>query len=80
MTNIFQRQQRALVLAAAGTWRPLLHEVPFAEAARAHPDLEARATTGKVVLLENRAFRTSVRLSALGGRRRSTSSRRHRPR
>ncbi|TDE97264.1 oxidoreductase [Occultella glacieicola] len=51
ITDIFQRQQHALALAAAGTWRPLLHEVPFADAAGAHRDLEARATTGKVVLV-----------------------------
>ncbi|MBZ2196115.1 zinc-binding dehydrogenase [Occultella gossypii] len=51
ITDIYERQQRALALAAAGTWRPLLHEVPFADAARAHHDLESRATTGKVVLV-----------------------------
>ncbi|CAM3607638.1 zinc-binding dehydrogenase [Occultella aeris] len=51
ITDIYERQQRALALAAAGTWRPLIHEVPFAEVARAHRDLESRATTGKVVLV-----------------------------
>ena len=44
-------QQRALGLAAAGAWRVLTHRVPFAEAARAHRELEERRTTGKVVLV-----------------------------
>lgn len=43
-------QERALALAAAGTWRVLTHRVPLAEAARAHRELEERKTTGKVVL------------------------------
>lgn len=44
-------QERALALAAAGTWRVLTHRVPFAQAARAHRELEERRTTGKVVLV-----------------------------
>lgn len=44
-------QQRALARAAAGRWRVLVHRVPFAEAARAHRELEERRTTGKVVLV-----------------------------
>lgn len=44
-------QERALALAAAGRWRVLVHPVPFAEAARAHRELEQRGTTGKVVLV-----------------------------
>jgi NADPH2:quinone reductase len=43
-------QERALALAADGTWRVLTHRVPFAEAARAHRELEERRTVGKVVL------------------------------
>lgn len=42
---------RALGLAADGAWRVLTHQVPFAEAARAHRELEERRTTGKVVLV-----------------------------
>lgn len=44
-------QERALVLAASGRWRVATHRVPFAEAARAHRELEERRTTGKVVLV-----------------------------
>ena len=44
-------QERALALAADGTWRVVTHQVPLAEAARAHRELEERATTGKVVLV-----------------------------
>jgi NADPH2:quinone reductase len=44
-------QERALALAADGTWHVVTHQVPLAEAARAHRELEARATTGKVVLV-----------------------------
>ncbi|WP_431890098.1 alcohol dehydrogenase catalytic domain-containing protein [Cellulosimicrobium funkei] len=44
-------QERALALAADGTWRVVTHQIPLAEAARAHRELEARATTGKVVLV-----------------------------
>lgn len=44
-------QERALALAAAGTWRVLTHRVPFAQAARAHRELEERRTAGKVVLV-----------------------------
>ncbi|CPU67037.1 Uncharacterised protein [Mycobacteroides abscessus] len=43
--------ERALALAADGTWRVVTHQIPLAEAARAHRELEARATTGKVVLV-----------------------------
>ena len=42
---------RALERHAAGEWRPLVTTYPLAEAARAHADLEGRATMGKVVLL-----------------------------
>ena len=42
---------RALERHAAGNWRPLVTTYPLAEAARAHQDLEDRATLGKVVLL-----------------------------
>lgn len=44
-------QERALALAAAGTWSVLTHRVPFAQAARAHRELEERRTAGKVVLV-----------------------------
>jgi NADPH2:quinone reductase len=44
-------QERALARAAGGRWRVLVHRVPFAEAARAHRELEERRTTGKVVLV-----------------------------
>lgn len=44
-------QERALALAASGRWRVATHRVPFAEAARAHRELEERRTTGKVVLV-----------------------------
>lgn len=44
-------QERALALAASGHWRVATHRVPFAEAARAHRELEERRTTGKVVLV-----------------------------
>ncbi|GAA2231572.1 zinc-binding dehydrogenase [Promicromonospora sukumoe] len=44
-------QERALALAASGRWRVAKHRVPFAEAARAHRELEERRTTGKVVLV-----------------------------
>mgnify|MGYP001508408547 CR=1 FL=1 len=44
-------QERARALAADGTWRVVTHQIPLAEAARAHRELEARATTGKVVLV-----------------------------
>jgi NADPH2:quinone reductase len=44
-------QERALALAASGRWRVVTHRVPFAEAARAHRELEERRTTGKVVLV-----------------------------
>nr|WSX54631.1 zinc-binding dehydrogenase [Streptomyces sp. NBC_00974] len=43
-------ETRALAEAAAGRLRPALQRYPLAEAARAHRDLETRATTGKVVL------------------------------
>ena len=42
---------RALERHAAGEWRPLVTTYPLADAARAHADLEARATMGKVVLV-----------------------------
>ena len=44
-------QERALARAASGRWRVVTHRVPFAEAARAHRELEERRTTGKVVLV-----------------------------
>lgn len=44
-------QERALALAASGDWRVATYRVPFADAARAHRDLEERRTTGKVVLV-----------------------------
>ncbi|WP_020015421.1 alcohol dehydrogenase catalytic domain-containing protein [Promicromonospora sukumoe] len=44
-------QERALALAASDRWRVATHRVPFAEAARAHRELEERRTTGKVVLV-----------------------------
>jgi len=43
-------QRRALERAASGAWRVLSHRVAFAEAARAHRELEERRTVGKVVL------------------------------
>ena len=43
--------RRALERHAAGEWRPLVTTYPLADAARAHADLEDRATMGKVVLL-----------------------------
>lgn len=43
-------QRRALDRAASGAWRVLTHRVAFAEAARAHRELEERRTVGKVVL------------------------------
>ncbi|MEK8227134.1 zinc-binding dehydrogenase [Oerskovia sp. M15] len=49
--DLFTLQERALALAADGTWRVLTHQVPLAEAARAHRELESRATSGKVVLV-----------------------------
>jgi NADPH2:quinone reductase len=44
-------QERALANAASGRWQVATHRVPFAEAARAHRELEERRTTGKVVLV-----------------------------
>ncbi|MBD5785812.1 zinc-binding dehydrogenase [Cellulosimicrobium terreum] len=49
--DLFDLQERALALAADGTWRVVTHQVPLAQAARAHRELEERATTGKVVLV-----------------------------
>jgi NADPH2:quinone reductase len=46
---------RALDGLDAGTWRPLHTAYPLEEAARAHADLEARRTVGKVVLVSGRA-------------------------
>ncbi|MER6217443.1 zinc-binding dehydrogenase [Streptomyces sp. NPDC001674] len=43
-------ETRALAEAAAGRLRPAVQRYPLAQAARAHHDLESRATTGKVVL------------------------------
>jgi NADPH:quinone reductase len=42
--------RRALARHAAGGWHPLVTRYPLAEAARAHAELEARRTVGKVVL------------------------------
>lgn len=44
-------EERALDEAAAGRLVPAVHSFPLAEAAAAHAALEARATTGKVVLV-----------------------------
>ncbi|MFD3516140.1 zinc-binding dehydrogenase [Streptomyces sp. NPDC058657] len=44
-------ETRSLALAAAGELRPAVQRYPLAEAARAHHDLETRATVGKVVLM-----------------------------
>jgi NADPH2:quinone reductase len=44
-------EERALVAAASGQWRPLIQRFPLREAAAAHAAIEARATTGKVVLV-----------------------------
>jgi NADPH:quinone reductase len=44
-------EERALAAAAAGTLVPALQRFPLADAAAAHAALEARATTGKVVLI-----------------------------
>ncbi|MFF2268418.1 alcohol dehydrogenase catalytic domain-containing protein [Cellulosimicrobium cellulans] len=49
--DLFTLQERALTLAADRTWHVVTHQVPLAEAARAHRELEERATTGKVVLV-----------------------------
>ena len=43
--------RRALERVAGGRWAPLVTTYPLDEAARAHSDLEARRTMGKVVLL-----------------------------
>ncbi|MEU8775115.1 zinc-binding dehydrogenase [Streptomyces sp. NPDC048606] len=43
-------ETRALTEAATGRLRPAVQRYPLAQAARAHHDLETRATTGKVVL------------------------------
>ncbi|WP_369372563.1 zinc-binding dehydrogenase [Promicromonospora sp. Populi] len=51
MTDQRPYQERALANAASGRWRVATHRVPFAEAARAHRELEERHTTGKVVLV-----------------------------
>ncbi|WP_129841815.1 zinc-binding dehydrogenase [Streptomyces sp. RFCAC02] len=48
--NLRLLEEEALAHAAAGTFVPLVTRYPLAEAARAHRDLEDRATTGKVVL------------------------------
>jgi NADPH:quinone reductase len=42
---------RALDRHAAGEWSPLVTTYRLADAARAHADLEGRATMGKVVLV-----------------------------
>ena len=44
-------ETQALAMAASGEWAPLIHRFPLADAAAAHAALEARATTGKVVLV-----------------------------
>jgi NADPH2:quinone reductase len=44
-------ETRALAAAAAGTLVPALTRFPLDDAARAHAALEARATTGKVILV-----------------------------
>ncbi|MER7340558.1 zinc-binding dehydrogenase [Streptomyces sp. NPDC000075] len=43
-------ETRALTEAATGHLRPAVQRYPLSQAARAHHDLETRATTGKVVL------------------------------
>lgn len=44
-------EQRALARLADGGWSPAVSSYPLADAARAHADLEARRTRGKVVLV-----------------------------
>ena len=44
-------EERAVAAAANGQWRPLIQRFPLREAAAAHTAIEARATTGKVVLV-----------------------------
>ncbi|WP_259453284.1 zinc-binding dehydrogenase [Streptomyces ginkgonis] len=51
MENIRVLEEESLRHLAAGTLTPLMQRYPLAEAARAHRDLESRATTGKVVLI-----------------------------
>ncbi|WP_052848584.1 zinc-binding dehydrogenase [Streptomyces avicenniae] len=53
--NLRLLEDEAMALAAAGTLTPLVTRFPLAEAARAHEALESRATTGKVVLVTDRA-------------------------
>lgn len=43
--------ERAVALLAAGEWRPAVTTYDLSDAAEAHRALEARATTGKVVLI-----------------------------
>ncbi|MET0741491.1 MAG: zinc-binding dehydrogenase [Candidatus Nanopelagicales bacterium] len=44
-------EERALAAADSGMWRPLIQRFPLRDAAAAHTAIEARATTGKVVLI-----------------------------
>ncbi|MEV1295847.1 zinc-binding dehydrogenase [Pseudonocardia sp. NPDC049635] len=44
-------EERALNRLTDGRWTPVMTSYPLAEAARAHADLEARRTRGKVVLI-----------------------------
>jgi NADPH:quinone reductase len=44
-------ETRALQEAVGGTWLPTVQTFPLADAARAHAELEARRTSGKVVLI-----------------------------
>ncbi|BBG00036.1 MULTISPECIES: zinc-binding dehydrogenase [Pseudonocardia] len=44
-------EERALARLADGRWSPVVSSYPLADAARAHADLEARRTRGKVVLV-----------------------------
>ncbi|MBW1599090.1 zinc-binding dehydrogenase [Streptomyces sp. JJ38] len=51
MENLRVLEERAMARLADGTFDPLVHAFPLAEAAKAHRALEERATTGKVVLV-----------------------------
>lgn len=51
MENIRVLEEESLRYTTEGVLTPLVQSYPLAEAARAHRDLETRATTGKVVLI-----------------------------
>jgi NADPH2:quinone reductase len=48
-------ETQALAMAASREWAPLIQRFPLADAAAAHTALESRTTTGKVVLVPERA-------------------------